>query len=70
MMNKGFMMNELGQLNNFAIEPKVYVDQTPRVGLTEYAEKLNGRLAMLGFVALITVEVITGQGLIGWLTNL
>lgn len=70
MMNKGFMMNELGQLNNFAIEPKVYVDQTPRVGFTEYAEKLNGRLAMLGFVALITVEVITGQGLIGWLTNL
>ncbi|AUT04310.1 high light inducible protein [Nostoc sp. CENA543] len=70
MMNKGFTMNELGQLNNFAIEPKVYVDQTPRVGFTEYAEKLNGRLAMLGFVALIAVEVITGQGLIGWLTNL
>ncbi|AFY48230.1 Chlorophyll A-B binding protein [Nostoc sp. PCC 7524] len=69
MITKGFTMNELGQLNNFAIEPKVYVDQTPRVGFTKYAEKLNGRLAMIGFVSLIAVEVITGQGLIGWLTN-
>ncbi|MFN7518644.1 MAG: chlorophyll a/b-binding protein, partial [Dolichospermum sp.] len=43
------------------------VDQTPRVGFTEYAEKLNGRLAMIGFVSLIAVEAITGNGLIGWL---
>ncbi|ALB39405.1 MAG: chlorophyll a/b-binding protein [Dolichospermum sp.] len=46
------------------------VDQTPRVGFTEYAEKLNGRLAMIGFVSLIAVEAITGNGLIGWLTSL
>ncbi|MBD2344673.1 chlorophyll a/b-binding protein [Anabaena subtropica] len=70
MISKGFTTNELGQLNNFAIEPKVYVDQTPRAGFTEYAEKLNGRLAMIGFVSLIAVELITGQGLIAWLTNL
>lgn len=70
MTSKGFTMNELGQLNNFAIEPKVYVDKTPRIGFTEYAEKLNGRLAMIGFVSLIAVEIITGQSLIGWLTNL
>jgi hypothetical protein len=61
---KGFTTNELGQLNSFAIEPKVYVDQTPRVGFTEYAEKL------IGFVSLIAVEAITGNGLIGWLTSL
>jgi hypothetical protein len=67
---KGFTTNELGQLNSFAIEPKVYVDRTPRVGFTEYAEKLNGRLAMIGFVSLIAVEAITGNGLIGWLTSL
>ncbi|MBE9251001.1 high light inducible protein [Dolichospermum sp. LEGE 00240] len=45
-------------------------DQTPRTGFTEYAEKLNGRLAMIGFVSLIAVEAITGNGLIAWLTNL
>ena len=70
MTAKGFTTNELGQLNSFAIEPKVYVDQTPRTGFTEYAEKLNGRLAMIGFVSLIAVEAITGNGLIGWLTSL
>nr|MDZ8016485.1 chlorophyll a/b-binding protein [Nostoc sp. ZfuVER08] len=70
MTSKGFTMNEHGQLDNFAVEPKVYVDQTPRVGFTEYAEKLNGRLAMIGFVSLIAMEIITGHGLVGWLTSL
>ncbi|MEH2377548.1 MAG: high light inducible protein [Nostoc sp.] len=70
MTNRGFTINERGQLNRFAIEPKVYVDETSRTGFTEYAEKLNGRLAMIGFVSLIALEVITGHGLIGWLTSL
>ncbi|MHC0062923.1 high light inducible protein [Nostoc sp. UIC 10890] len=55
---------------HFCKKSKVYVDETPRTGFTEYAEKLNGRLAMIGFVSLIALEVITGHGLIGWLTNL
>jgi len=70
MTNRGFTINERGQLNRFAIEPKVYVDQTPRTGFTEYAEKLNGRLAMIGFVSLIALEILTGHGVIGWLTSL
>ncbi|QMS87823.1 high light inducible protein [Nostoc edaphicum CCNP1411] len=70
MTNRGFTINERGQLNRFAIEPKVYVDETPRTGFTEYAEKLNGRLAMIGFISLIALEVLTGHGLIGWLTSL
>ena len=64
---KGFAMNERSQLNRVAIQPQVYIDSTPRFGFTQYAEKLNGRLAMLGFVALVVVEVLTGQGLLGWL---
>ncbi|MEH1778569.1 MAG: high light inducible protein [Nostoc sp.] len=70
MTSKGFTINERGQLNRFAIEPKVYVDETPRAGFTKYAEKLNGRLAMIGFVSLIALEVLTGHGLVGWLTSL
>ncbi|HYW21381.1 MAG TPA: high light inducible protein [Nodularia sp. (in: cyanobacteria)] len=70
MASKGFKINELGERNKVAIEPKVYVDPTPSVGFTQYSEKLNGRLAMIGFVSLIALEVITGHGLIGWLTNL
>ncbi|MEH1774925.1 high light inducible protein [Nostoc sp.] len=70
MTRKGFTINERGQLNRFAIEPKVYVDEIPRIGFTKYAEKLNGRLAMIGFVSLIALEIFTGQGLIGLVTNL
>ena len=66
----GFTMNELGQLNNFAIEPKMYVDESLRVGFTEYSERFNGRLAMIGFVSLMAIEIITGHGLIELLTSL
>jgi hypothetical protein len=58
------------KLNNFAVEPKMYVDETPRTGFTEYAELLNGRLAAIGFVALIAMEVLTGHGIFGYLTGL
>ena len=66
----GFTVNELGQLNNFAIEPKMYVDESLRVGFTEFSERFNGRLAMIGFVSLLAIEIITGHGLIELLTSL
>ncbi len=70
-MTSRYTVEEGGRLNNFAIEPKMYVeDSTSRAGFTEYAEKLNGRLAMIGFVALLALEVITGHGVIGWISNL
>ncbi|MGK7871821.1 MAG: high light inducible protein [Xenococcaceae cyanobacterium] len=70
MTTSGYRTEEGGRLNNFAVEPKVYVDETSRAGFTEYAEKLNGRLAMIGFVSLLGLEVLTGHGVIGWLTSL
>ncbi len=70
MTTRGYSVEEGGRLNNFAVEPKMYVDDTPKTGFTQYAEKLNGRLAMIGFVSLIGLEAVTGQGLVGWLTNL
>ncbi len=70
MTARGYTTDEFNKLDNFAVEPKVYVDSTPRFGFTEYAEKLNGRLAMIGFVSLVALELATGHGLIGWLTSL
>ncbi|BFM39269.1 chlorophyll a/b-binding protein [Synechocystis sp. LKSZ1] len=69
-MTRGFRLDSDQRLNNFAIEPQVYVDDSVQAGWTEYAEKLNGRFAMIGFVALLAMEVITGHGVIGWLTSL
>ncbi|MFM7438927.1 MAG: chlorophyll a/b-binding protein [Snowella sp.] len=67
---RGFRLDSDNRLNNFAIEPQVYVDETVQAGWTEYAEKMNGRFAMIGFVALLGMEVLTGHGVIGWLTSL
>ncbi|WP_445634467.1 High light inducible protein [Nostoc sp. DSM 114161] len=65
------IVDDQGKLNNFALEPKVYVDeQGDRTGFTPYAELLNGRLAMIGFVSLIVLEVVTGHGIVGFLTSL
>ncbi|NMG07395.1 chlorophyll a/b-binding protein [Brasilonema sp. UFV-L1] len=70
MTGRTYVVEEGNRLNNYAIEPKMYVDETQKFGFTEYAELLNGRLAMIGFVALIALEVLTGHGFIGWLTSL
>ncbi len=39
----------------------------PKLGFTRFAEIWNGRLAMIGFVAAILVEMATGQGILGQL---
>lgn len=33
-------------------------------GFTDSAETWNGRFAMIGFILVIVIEVITGQGLL------
>jgi hypothetical protein len=38
----------------------------PRFGFHTHTELLNGRLAMLGFVALVAVEKVLGHGLLVW----
>lgn len=60
---KGKIVDDQGKMNNFAVEPKVYVQEESRAGFTEFAERLNGRLAMIGFVSLLALEVVTGHGL-------
>lgn len=35
-----------------------------KFGFTAGAENLNGRLAMLGFVAALITEIVTGQGVL------
>jgi len=47
--------------NIFAKEPTMYHDSDYTVPHNERAELLNGRLAMLGFVAAIGAYVLTGQ---------
>ncbi|MEO1069345.1 MAG: hypothetical protein AAFW95_09525 [Cyanobacteria bacterium J06638_6] len=41
--------------------------ERPKSGFNDYAERLNGRAAMLGFVALVLFELVTGQAIVTWL---
>jgi len=58
--------NEFGQMNMWATEPAMYMTDEDRAkyGMeshNERAEKLNGRVAMLGFVAAVISYATTGS---------
>ena len=69
-MVRGQIMEEGGRANVYAIEPQVYVEEAQQFGFNKHAEKLNGRLAMIGFISALALEALTGHGVIGWLTSL
>ena len=39
----------------------------PSFGWNTYAETVNGRFAMVGFILLLVLELVTGQDLWTWL---
>jgi hypothetical protein len=47
-----------------SVTPKL---ESPKFGFNDYAERLNGRAAMVGFVAILAIEYLTGQGILSWL---
>ncbi len=69
-MNRGQVIEEGGRANIYAVEPRMYVDDSARFGFNEHSEKLNGRLAMIGFVSALVLEALTGHGVISWLMSL
>ncbi|NJK40269.1 MAG: hypothetical protein HC934_00880 [Acaryochloridaceae cyanobacterium SU_2_1] len=38
----------------------------PAFGWTAYAERINGRFAMVGFIALLLLELFTHQDFLTW----
>jgi Chlorophyll A-B binding protein len=38
----------------------------PAFGWSAYAERINGRFAMLGFVAVLLIEAISGDTFLHW----
>ena len=54
-----------GHGNVYAKEPRMeYASVDAGCSFHERAEKLNGRLPMLGFIAALATELITGEGLL------
>jgi hypothetical protein len=55
------VVEERGRLNLYAIEPPMTFDEKYTVNHNEKAEKLNGRVAMLGIMAALGAYAVTGQ---------
>lgn len=41
--------------------------EEPKFGFNEYAERLNGRAAMIGFLIMVAIEYFTDKGVLAWL---
>jgi hypothetical protein len=41
-------------------------NDVPAFGWSAYAERVNGRFAMLGFVAILVVEALSGETFLRW----
>ncbi len=41
--------------------------EEPKFGFNDYAERLNGRAAMIGFLLTVIIEYVTDKGLLEWL---
>ena len=41
-------------------------NDVPAFGWSAYAERVNGRFAMVGFVAVLLVEALSGQTFLKW----
>ena len=53
----------LAQVNQMKKKVKIYPPERWEWGITTSAEIWNGRIAMLGFIALM-IEILTGHGLL------
>lgn len=52
------------RLNSADYKQQEAIDESQKLGFTRYAETLNGRLAMLGFMTLLAIAVLNKHGVI------
>jgi hypothetical protein len=50
-----------------ANSPKPTDSDAPKLGWNDYAERLNGRFAMIGLLTLLAIEFFTREDFFTWL---
>jgi hypothetical protein len=56
------------RISSIMTEPTQVPQATdPKMGFNTYAERLNGRAAMIGFILAVAIQLFTGKGLLAWL---
>ena len=46
--------------------PSATTSEVPAFGWSGYAERVNGRFAMVGFIALLLIEALSGDTFLRW----
>ncbi|MGK7937478.1 MAG: chlorophyll a/b-binding protein [Xenococcaceae cyanobacterium] len=69
MLSQPIKPEEENKLSNISFEPSETIEQRTKIGFTRYAEILNGRLAMIGFIALLAIAVLNKHGIITSVIN-
>ena len=68
-MTKGFTSDDRGYINSFAVEPKTFAQEEPVFGFNKNAERISGRLAMVGFMSILLLELATNLNFIQIVTG-
>ena len=64
MLSQQTKLQEENKLNSTDFEQQETIDEINKVGFTRYAEVINGRLAMVGFMALLAIAILSKHGVI------
>ena len=73
-MNSNKDQNNEGTINEKKINPEeikineksIEIEDKYNFGWSNYSEKTNGRFAMLGFLAIILIELISHKSFLNW----
>ena len=69
MLSQQTKPQEENKLNSTDLKHQETIDEIDKVGFTRYAEILHGRMAMVGFIVLLAIAILSKHGVISSVTN-
>ena len=69
MLSQQTKPQEENKLNTTDLEQQETIEKIDKVGFTRYTEILHGRMAMIGFIVLLAIAILTKHGVISSITN-
>ncbi|MDJ0690571.1 MAG: chlorophyll a/b-binding protein [Xenococcaceae cyanobacterium MO_188.B32] len=70
MLSQQTKPQEEKRLNTTELKQQETIDKIDKVGFTRYTEILHGRMAMIGFIILLAIAVLSKHGVINLVSNL
>ncbi len=69
MLSQQTKPQEEKRLNTTELKQQETIDKIDKVGFTRYTEILHGRMAMIGFIILLAIAVLSKHGVINLVSN-